>query len=1095
MRTIIRKAVSSISSIALAIALVPSIGFVAPQAAEAATGAPSLKVTRASTGTVTIKKGASYSLGVTASGEAKIAYSSSKKTVATVSSKGVVKGKRVGKATITITAKKNKVATKKKVKVTVLKASQYKPVKKITAKAAKSSLAVGATTSVRVTFNPSAASNKNVIYKSSSSKVLAVSSTGKVTAKAVGSAKITIASCDNARARATVTLRVKKASNALGAVHSITYVTNGGMFDGTYRDSFTETEADFSLPSPVRPGYVFAGWHTDEDCTMLLQKVSKGTSDDLTLYAKWAESASERDEYLANADSVTYDVAKYADGVIAVDPKEAAASSDGTSLTFPASLDSKIVKGSVVAALDDYYQGRAVKVSTITDNGNGTVTVSGEIAEPEEIFEELHLEGTEIINKEELAEGLVDGVELIEEDPSDWYSIDAETSRVGALSTNTLTQRSTWDLGTVSATVKLTNELLKSYGITSSGDFKVAFHPIISYGVEWKGPVPARTYASISSSTAFKGDISVNAETDIQIWPNPGISSKKAVEAGIYLHFSAEGDITFNVSGNLDVGFDTDRGGLYGNADMNGELTAQLKGDFGPRFKVVVTIANKPVVKTTADVGIEGTVTRVQRSVDFYCVDAKAYFVGEVAYNVASNISKYLKFSESAKWKFLDMSSNTTWTKHLENGAVVYECTWGTRVDNPEPIIPTDAFPYSGHNYCLFSAGTCNTFDEAKKYCESLGGHLATITTAEENDALHRYITSLGVETAYFGLTDRDTEGKWEWVTGESVDYQNWHSGEPNAENRNEDYAEFYWKYTDGTWNDGDWSNLTASDSNAFICEWDTIGTASSSDLGITRRSSLEEYSWAEIKAIANALSGCSNESEAIVLATSYGLTQPDGTLNGTETKTFTLKDGTETQVQIMGFWHDELTAGGKAGITFGFKEIVGSHVMNSTSTNEGGWSSTEMRAYLNNEFYDLLPNEVKSCIVSVNKRTNNIGHVDTEDASVVTTSNDKIWLPGLSECYGELPAYIGNVPVFPSVYGAEGEQYKLYKDNGVTTSNNSFLQKNIVGTTSSNWWWLRSPYLLYDISFLYVDPSGNWYNTYYVDATYSYGVSPGFCM
>ena len=72
----------------------------------------------------------------------------------------------------------------------------------------------------------------------------------------------------------------------------------------------------------------------------------------------------------------------------------------------------------------------------------------------------------------------------------------------------------------------------------------------------------------------------------------------------------------------------------------------------------------------------------------------------------------------------------------------------------------------------------------------------------------------MGYSSAVFGYTDTVAEGEWEWSNGEVSTYSNWHSGEPNSENSGEDYAEFYYKFTDGTWNDGDF------DTRVFICEW-----------------------------------------------------------------------------------------------------------------------------------------------------------------------------------------------------------------------------------------------------------------------------------
>lgn len=137
------------------------------------------------------------------------------------------------------------------------------------------------------------------------------------------------------------------------------------------------------------------------------------------------------------------------------------------------------------------------------------------------------------------------------------------------------------------------------------------------------------------------------------------------------------------------------------------------------------------------------------------------------------------------------------------------------------PSIPKGAKSYKGHYYYYFKSGIVSSWSAASRYCKSRGGHLATITSKGENDFLSRYLRSLGAENAYFGLSDSASEGNWRWVTGEKVRYTNWHDGEPNAESDDEDFAMFYWKFSDGTWNDGNFGNGTVSDDTAFICEWD----------------------------------------------------------------------------------------------------------------------------------------------------------------------------------------------------------------------------------------------------------------------------------
>lgn len=135
-------------------------------------------------------------------------------------------------------------------------------------------------------------------------------------------------------------------------------------------------------------------------------------------------------------------------------------------------------------------------------------------------------------------------------------------------------------------------------------------------------------------------------------------------------------------------------------------------------------------------------------------------------------------------------------------------------------LIPEGAVEYNGHYYYLYSGGIASTYDEAAQYCGSKGGYLATLTSEAENDFVYSYITQQGCESAYFGLSDAIREGNWEWCTGEPFSYSNWHVGEPNGENSYEDYALLYYKYTDGTWNDGDFGDSTVGGGNAFICEW-----------------------------------------------------------------------------------------------------------------------------------------------------------------------------------------------------------------------------------------------------------------------------------
>jgi len=66
----------------------------------------------------------------------------------------------------------------------------------------------------------------------------------------------------------------------------------------------------------------------------------------------------------------------------------------------------------------------------------------------------------------------------------------------------------------------------------------------------------------------------------------------------------------------------------------------------------------------------------------------------------------------------------------------------------------------------------------------SLGGHLATINSQEENDLLAGFLNN---QCALIGLNDSAQEGTFAWGTGEPLSYTNWAHYQPNNENGNQD--------------------------------------------------------------------------------------------------------------------------------------------------------------------------------------------------------------------------------------------------------------------------------------------------------------------
>lgn len=170
----------------------------------------------------------------------------------------------------------------------------------------------------------------------------------------------------------------------------------------------------------------------------------------------------------------------------------------------------------------------------------------------------------------------------------------------------------------------------------------------------------------------------------------------------------------------------------------------------------------------------------------------------------------------------------------LAGGGALY---FSSRDKAPEPtgsesaeasIVPErqgEDASFNGHKYHVYDVDEVSSWDDAKLFCEKQGGHLATITSQEENDFLNNYINECGIQTAYFGLSDAKKEGEWEWVTGEKVSYTNWYPKEPNNADDGENEAGFYFKSdSNGRWFDGRMG--TSNGGKAFICEWDNDDAA-----------------------------------------------------------------------------------------------------------------------------------------------------------------------------------------------------------------------------------------------------------------------------
>ena len=88
--------------------------------------------------------------------------------------------------------------------------------------------------------------------------------------------------------------------------------------------------------------------------------------------------------------------------------------------------------------------------------------------------------------------------------------------------------------------------------------------------------------------------------------------------------------------------------------------------------------------------------------------------------------------------------------------------------------VPSDASAYNGHYYKIYFEQL--HWDEARLECIKLGGHLATITDAEEQ----QFIDGLNGSRKKLWIGGFLEDNQWRWVTEEAFEFTYWGKGEPN---------------------------------------------------------------------------------------------------------------------------------------------------------------------------------------------------------------------------------------------------------------------------------------------------------------------------
>lgn len=128
---------------------------------------------------------------------------------------------------------------------------------------------------------------------------------------------------------------------------------------------------------------------------------------------------------------------------------------------------------------------------------------------------------------------------------------------------------------------------------------------------------------------------------------------------------------------------------------------------------------------------------------------------------------------------------------------------------------------WNGHYYKAFEFQL--NWDQAKKFCESMGGHLATAENFNENSIIQELV-DVGGKKEYFLGGYKDNKEIWRWITGGIITDTNWQSGYPSygPYMSMEKKSGSKWKTTYFWGEQGKYP---------FICEWDSANNAHESNM------------------------------------------------------------------------------------------------------------------------------------------------------------------------------------------------------------------------------------------------------------------------
>ena len=194
------------------------------------------------------------------------------------------------------------------------------------------------------------------------------------------------------------------------------------------------------------------------------------------------------------------------------------------------------------------------------------------------------------------------------------------------------------------------------------------------------------------------------------------------------------------------------------------------------------------------------------------CINTDDPEAAAASWTVAEgNIDEGMIFSVSCDWQ----GCNDPYADNYNPIATLNDGTCSYDSDFAADYTFLGAFENSSY-YKSNSNGL--NWEEASAHAFNNGGHLATITSQEENDAVSSWITEVSIFGLFQNLNSSEysePDGGWEWITGEPLDYTSWYGNEPNDNGGSQHFGVYNFN-SPSLWDD---QSLTQVSSRVWILE------------------------------------------------------------------------------------------------------------------------------------------------------------------------------------------------------------------------------------------------------------------------------------